>query len=453
MQNWEYAWEMIISLLESGLFFIFVEDQLNSRIIKNKTFTFYLKIIFIALDSLLIDYMNISGLSLIKIIILGIISYIIFTFIFYTNSFFKKILIPIIFTIVLLISENLVFLFLCLILQININELTLGGFQRIQSTLLYILMVSIFIFIIHFFSINNTSAIKTKKYIYLLYSFLGLFSCLYISALTIKSINTFHNTYFTNNLIFVSSFLSFLFILLLAYIYNLNREKEKNQKLLNERHQLMLEESEYKNLLELTASLRQFKHDVQHHIDAIKYISQHGTQDELEDYISNLGNSINRTHKFITSGNTAIDSILSYKIPMAESLGIKVSYALSIPNEFVINPITITTILGNLWNNAIEACEILLSTPNNSITPRIDFYIKPIQNMLLISIENSFNGSIRKSSDNKYLSTKNNPENHGLGLQRVIDMIKINDGFIDIDDQHNMFYVHIMFPINGEPHK
>ena len=131
MQNWEYAWEMIISLLESGLFFIFVEDQLNSRIIKNKTFTFYLKIIFIALDSLLIDYMNISGLSLIKIIILGIISYIIFTFIFYTNSFFKKILIPIIFTIVLLISENLVFLFLCLILQININELTLGGFQRI----------------------------------------------------------------------------------------------------------------------------------------------------------------------------------------------------------------------------------------------------------------------------------------------------------------------------------
>lgn len=450
MQTWEYIWEIFINVLESSLFLIFLEDHLNSKIFKSHRFTAFIKIAFIVTDSIITDYTNFINLNAAYRVIIGLLTFIIFTLVLYNNSPFKKILFPCIFTLFLLISDTTALLISSFFLDGNIETMQMGGLLRIPTTVIYILTIFILIFILHIFQISSPDLPQNRKYIYLLYCFIGFFFCYYISAITIQSFYLFHNFTFTKNMIFISSFFSVIFILLLAYIYNLSCEREKNQKLLEERQQLISEEAEYKNLLELTVSLRQFKHDVQHHLNALEYILRNGTPYELEEYIKNFSGEIEGTHKFISSGNMAIDSILSNKIPTAESKGIKVSYALSIPKAFTINPVNITTILGNLWNNSIEACEQFMITNTDSLTPSIDFYIKPIQNMLLISIENTFNGIVRTKPDGTYLSTKKNETDHGFGLQRVIKITRENDGFIDITNDSNKFCVHIMFPIKGD---
>lgn len=449
MQTWEYYWEAIINLLESSLFLLFIENHLSPRIIKSSKLTFIIKIVFVVIDSLLTDIMNFNGVNTAAKILSTLAIYILFTSIFYYNSPFPKILFPCLFSIFLLLADSITFLITCFFIGGDFNELIFGGLLRIPATLLYILSIAIFVFILHFLKKKDPNIPVIKKYLYFIYCLIGLLFCIYISAVTVKSYYLFKDTSFTNSMIIISSFFTIIFFLLLAYIYNLGCEKEKNQQLSLERQQLMLEEAEYKSLLELTASLRLFKHDVQHHLDAIKYISHNGSTSELDDYISNFIGEINDAHKFISSGNTAIDSVLTSKIPLAESLGISVTYSLSIPDEFNINPVNITTILGNLWNNSIEACEKLHTCNNSSISPIIDFYIKPIQNMLLISIENTFDGYVSKNENGIYMSTKTDNNNHGFGLQRVIDITKKNDGFIDITTNDNMFCVHIMFPIKG----
>ena len=450
LQIWEYTWEIVINGLESFLFLVFIEDHLNSRIFISNRFTTFIKIFFIITDSAITDYTNFINLNAAYRILLGLFSFIFFTLFFYNNSPFKKILFSCIFTLFLLIADITAMLVSSFFLAGNIETMQMGGLLRIPTTVIYILSIIVLIFIMHVFQKNSPDLPHHRKYIYLIYCLIGFMFCYYISAITIQSFYLFHNFTFTKNMIFISSFFTVIFILLLAYIYDLSCEREKNQKLLEEHQQLISEEAEYKNLLELTASLRQFKHDVQHHLNAIEYISHNGTPSELEEYILNFNGEIEETHKFITSGNMAIDSILSSKIPTAESKGIRVVYALSIPKAFNINPVNITTILGNLWNNSIEACEKLKNANINSLTPSIDFYIKPIQNMLLISIENTFNGIVRTKPDGTYLSTKEDDMYHGFGLQRVIKIIQENNGFIDVTNDNNKFCVHIMFPIKGD---
>ncbi|MCR4830466.1 MAG: ATP-binding protein [Pseudobutyrivibrio sp.] len=450
MLAWEYVWEIFVNMIESFLFLIFMEDHLGSKIFKSYRYTTLIKIVFIIIDSIITDYTNFINLNAAYRVSIGLFTFVFFAFIFYNNSPFKKILFPCIFTLFLLISDTTAMLISSIFLDGNIETMKMGGLLRIPTTSIYILTIIIFIFIMHVFQ-KNPCLLQARKYIYLFYCLIGFSSCYYISAITIQSFYLFHNFKFTKNMIFISSFFSVIFILLLAYIYNLSCEREKNQKLLEERRQLIFEEAEYKNLLELTSSLRQFKHDVQHHLNALEYISRNGSQSELEEYITNFNGEIEETHKFISSGNMTIDSILSSKIPAAEAKGIKVTYALSIPNAFSLNPVNIATILGNLWNNSIEACEQLKFSNNKSLIPSIDFYIKPIQNMLLISIENTFNGIVFTRSDGTYLSTKKDGIYHGFGLQRVIKITKENDGFIDITSDNNKFCVHIMFPLEREP--
>lgn len=280
--------------------------------------------------------------------------------------------------------------------------------------------------------------------IFIVVCILGLFFGQYIVSITIDSVKLFHNIDFSNKLILVATIYCFLYILLMAYIYILNITKEQNRKLVEDKQQLLLEEADYKGLIERTASLRELKHDMQHHLTTIQYLSQHNLKDELDDFINKYIGSLEDMHKFVSSGNSAIDCILSTNIPNAEQLGIKVSSVITVPDTFKLDPILTASLLGNLWTNSITACKKLIDT-HSPINPFIDFYIKPHENLLIISMENSFDGIIKKDSIGQYLSTKSNT--YGIGLRRINEIIEQNDGIINISNNDNIFCVHIMFPL------
>ncbi len=73
-------------------------------------------------------------------------------------------------------------------------------------------------------------------------------------------------------------------------------------------------------------------------------------------------------------------------------------------------------------------------------------YVKPIEKMLLISIENSYDGTILKKTNGEYASTKDN-KNGGIGIKRIKEIVEQNDGIIEITDNNYIFCVHIMFPL------
>ena len=75
----------------------------------------------------------------------------------------------------------------------------------------------------------------------------------------------------------------------------------------------------------------------------------------------------------------------------------------------------------------------------------LPFYIKPYQNMILIHIENNYDGVIKGSIDGDILSVKQGKE-HGLGIRRVKELVEKADGVLQITSDNKIFSVHIMIP-------
>ena len=186
------------------------------------------------------------------------------------------------------------------------------------------------------------------------------------------------------------------------------------------------------------------KHDMQIYVDAINLLVKNKKWNELITYTEQYNKTLATTNTTIATGNVAIDCILTAKLDHAEQLNIKTKYSIITPEIFPLDSVELSSLLGNLWNNAIEACEKILIS-NLEEQPYIYFYIKPYQNMILIHIENNYDGVLKKKNSFEILSSKSE-NGHGLGLKRVKEIIDNAGGMLQISSENNVFSVHIMLP-------
>lgn len=135
------------------------------------------------------------------------------------------------------------------------------------------------------------------------------------------------------------------------------------------------------------------------------------------------------------TGIDAIDFIFDYEIEKAKKSSIKVKMKIdcfSCPmdkTEFCI-------IIGNLMDNAIEATEQV------DISKRIIHVdILEPNDMFILKIRNPYSGEIKKS-EGKYLTTKKKDlDMHSLGLRSVENLLKANNGMMEITDEGGIFQV------------
>ena len=193
------------------------------------------------------------------------------------------------------------------------------------------------------------------------------------------------------------------------------------------------------------------KHDMNIHLNVIQSLVNSGNNIELLTYIKDYQSALEQNHHLLSTGNNAIDCILSSKIHKAQEQGIQVDFSVLVPQHFPLNALSLSSLLGNLWNNALEACQRLVAS-QPECCPYIRFYMKPFQHMILIHIENPFDGIMRRDSRQNFLSLKEDHE-HGIGLKRIFDIVEDTDGNIQIDTTNNVFTVHIMIPMKEVPNE
>ena len=142
---------------------------------------------------------------------------------------------------------------------------------------------------------------------------------------------------------------------LLAYIYQLGKSKEQNIQYLKKEKQYELEEQEYRLLLNTTSSLRTMKHDIKQHLSVIRTLAEQNETQKLCEYINSYFQELEKTNILLTTGNTAIDCLVSSKLSYAKELNIPIQYSVIIPAVFPMDDISLSSVIGNLLDNAIES--------------------------------------------------------------------------------------------------
>lgn len=372
-------WEYIVNFLELALFIIFIHKKLRIR--ANYKHQAVLMFLFVSFQFAVLCTLNKMGISSYSTLMSSCVLDIGYAVLFYRDSIIRRIFWGFSYSIICLVAEQISFFIPVTLFKGASLELLLGGTLRKPYTMLYLAMIAVFVLLFHSIGNKDISLSPFQKVAYIFIAISGLAIGHYILRLTLESVDKFGDSSFSARLSLVDLFFIILFLVLMLYIYQLGYSKEENIRLLEEQKIYELERTEFNSLSETTERLRKMKHDMQIYVDAINVLAKDKKWDELIAYTEQYHNTLATTQSAIATGNIAIDCILTAKLDYAEKHGIKTEYSIMAPENFPLDSVELSSILGNIWNNSIEAGErLIISDPTEH--PYIYFYIKPYQDVI-----------------------------------------------------------------------
>lgn len=248
----------------------------------------------------------------------------------------------------------------------------------------------------------------------------------------------FNNFNFRNEMFLLLVFISLGYFLVFAGISSSSKmiTLKYNYKIME--HQVELQRQNYKKLNESLEQINTLKHDVRHHLSAIKSMLQEKKYEQVLKYVEQFNqNELSKTIPTLCN-NFAADSIIKYFMSLAISKNIDFKSDVNIPEDIGIPPLDLCVVLGNCLENAIEACDKL----GIGTKKQIELMSKIVGTHIVLMIRNDFNGNIVKE-DNIIKTSKSEPI-HGIGLSSVSETIYKYNGNLDIKYTEDMFEITII---------
>ena len=204
-------------------------------------------------------------------------------------------------------------------------------------------------------------------------------------------------------------------------------------------YQRELIETHYREVDNMYRQIRSWRHDYRNHIQTMKAYAASGDLDAIRRYLDLLDEDLTTVDTVIKTGNPMTDAILNSKISLARSKDIQVIADAHVPVRLKSSEIDLCCILGNLFDNAIEAS---IQLPREQRCIRVYMDMKNTQ--LYISFTNFTAGKKLPKEGSRFRSTKG--EGHGFGLVRIDAIVERLEGYISRNSEDGAFTTGILLP-------
>lgn len=200
-------------------------------------------------------------------------------------------------------------------------------------------------------------------------------------------------------------------------------------------------EKHFEEVENMYRQTRGWRHDYRNHIQTMKAYLAMNEIKKLENYLDELDTDLTTVDTVIKTGNVMIDAILNSKISLAKAKNIQVDAKAIVPRQLNMSEVDLSIIIGNLMDNAIEACEKVEKEKDRYIRVYIDI----LKGQLYIYVMNSTNESLKRKGK-IYVSTKNSRD-HGFGLMRMDKVVEKHRGYLDRQHEEGVFATEVMLPL------
>ena len=204
-------------------------------------------------------------------------------------------------------------------------------------------------------------------------------------------------------------------------------------------YQRELIETHYQEVENMYRQVRGWRHDYRNHIQMMKVLAANEDLEGIKAYLDELDTDLNTVDTVVKTGNAMADAILNSKISLAKSRGIPVQVDAHIPVKLKMSELDLCCILGNLFDNAIDAS---LTLPEEERMIRVYMDMKGPQ--LYISFTNFTAAKKQPKVGKRYRTTKG--EGHGFGLVRIDNIIERLDGYLSRNSEDGAFTTEILIP-------
>lgn len=183
--------------------------------------------------------------------------------------------------------------------------------------------------------------------------------------------------------------------------------------------------------------MRGYKHDFHHHLQALKGQLEAGEVDRALAYIEQLDNQLMNVDTLLKTGNVSLDAILSAKIAQAKAENIAVTVKANVLDALTISDLELSIIIGNLLDNAIEACRTVTGERF------IRIFISMKGTMLYFSMLNAA-GAKKKKTGSLFATHKDGV--HGFGLRRAETILEEHGGWVKYNSEDGAFTSEFLVP-------
>ena len=208
-------------------------------------------------------------------------------------------------------------------------------------------------------------------------------------------------------------------------------------------YQRELIEIHYAEVENMYRQIRGWRHDYRSHIQAMKAHAAENDWAAVRAYLDTLETDLATVDTVVKTGNPMADAILNSKISLARAQGIPVKADARVPVALALSELDLCVILGNLFDNAIEAS---LALPEEKRLIRVYLDMKGTQ--LYISFTNFTAVGKRSSSAGRFRTTKG--EGHGFGLMRIDAVVERLGGYLSRNSEDGAFTTEILLPQGGQ---
>ena len=185
-------------------------------------------------------------------------------------------------------------------------------------------------------------------------------------------------------------------------------------------------------------SMRKFRHDYKNHCMNMEHLLEKGEYESLDKYLKQFVSEELGEVRSIYSDSPIINAVFHNKMSICKEKGIDISCNITGSVE-CLDDMGVGSILFNLLDNAIEACE------KNKKEKRIVCQIAREADEVNIFLENSIDQSVLAENPS-FETTKDKKDQHGMGHLIVEEQVKRLGGMVEYYEDE-MFCAHIYLPM------
>lgn len=220
----------------------------------------------------------------------------------------------------------------------------------------------------------------------------------------------------------------------------------KREKIIYEDHlfrlQMKNQTEMYYSISENLEKQRKKTHEYHNQLVCIDSLLRRNKLKEVNEYINQIGNVLKNESDSISTNHVIVDAVLNTKYSEMMEKNIVFVFRINDLSKLIVSNEDIVVILSNLLNNAIEACE---KCHTRKII-KLKFVIE--KNTTIISVKNTYENVLVKQ-DGMFLTTKNEEDDHGIGISNIANVIEKYGGSYVIKPDDGEFYFSIIIPQNG----
>jgi len=255
----------------------------------------------------------------------------------------------------------------------------------------------------------------------------------------------------------VMCFIMWSFVILLFAVINTHERMKQKYEADFSRDIIATGRDHYQKINEQFDALRIMKHDYKFHLKTALDMLQNGDLEKSREYLNGLHEQFENRELPNFCGNVVINSLVSDYARKCKELNIDFNVTILIPPGISLPNYEMCIVLGNLLENAVEACQKL---EPDKINRQIKLVLKPAgepsantqpetedsdvsRAQLILMVRNTFDGEVMLEGE-KFVSTKRSGSG-GIGLESVMAVVDRFGEMFRINYDNEFFSVYVLW--------